>query len=30
VRLRRYPGPEHGYSIDEPELEAFRDALASI
>jgi 3-methyl-2-oxobutanoate hydroxymethyltransferase len=30
VRLRRYPGPEHAYSIDEPELEAFREALASI
>jgi 3-methyl-2-oxobutanoate hydroxymethyltransferase len=27
VRLRRYPGPEHGYSIDEPELEEFREAL---
>ena len=22
VRTRRYPGPEHGYSIEEPELEA--------
>jgi 3-methyl-2-oxobutanoate hydroxymethyltransferase len=30
VRLRRYPGPEHAYSIDEPELEAFREALGSI
>jgi 3-methyl-2-oxobutanoate hydroxymethyltransferase len=30
VRLRRYPGPEHAYSIDEPELAAFREALASI
>jgi 3-methyl-2-oxobutanoate hydroxymethyltransferase len=28
VRARRYPGPEHGYSIEEPELEAFREALA--
>jgi 3-methyl-2-oxobutanoate hydroxymethyltransferase len=27
VRLRRYPGPEHGYSIEDAELEAFRDAL---
>jgi 3-methyl-2-oxobutanoate hydroxymethyltransferase len=24
VRTRRYPGPEHGYSIDDAELEAFR------
>jgi 3-methyl-2-oxobutanoate hydroxymethyltransferase len=30
VRLRRYPGLEHAYSIDEPELEAFREALGSI
>ena len=35
-RLRRgrpltpLPGPEHGYSIEEPELEAFRDALAGL
>jgi 3-methyl-2-oxobutanoate hydroxymethyltransferase len=28
VRARRYPGPEHGYSIDEAELGAFRDELA--
>ena len=28
VRARRYPGPEHGYSIDEDELAAFRAALA--
>jgi 3-methyl-2-oxobutanoate hydroxymethyltransferase len=30
VRSRRYPGPEHSYSIEEPELEAFRDALAGL
>ena len=30
VRTGRYPGPEHGYSIDEPELEAFREALAEL
>jgi 3-methyl-2-oxobutanoate hydroxymethyltransferase len=30
VRMRRYPGPEHGYSIEEPELEAFREALAGL
>jgi 3-methyl-2-oxobutanoate hydroxymethyltransferase len=29
VRERRYPGPEHGYSIDDEELEAFRAALAT-
>ncbi|HXS44998.1 MAG TPA: 3-methyl-2-oxobutanoate hydroxymethyltransferase [Solirubrobacteraceae bacterium] len=29
VRTRRYPGPEHGYSIDEAELDAFRAELAS-
>ena len=28
VRSGRYPGPEHGYSIDDAELEAFREALA--
>jgi 3-methyl-2-oxobutanoate hydroxymethyltransferase len=28
VRSRRYPGPEHSYSIEEHELEAFREALA--
>jgi len=27
VRHRRYPGPEHTYSIDPDELEAFRTAL---
>lgn len=27
VRRRRYPGPEHAYSIDPGELEAFRSAL---
>jgi 3-methyl-2-oxobutanoate hydroxymethyltransferase len=27
VRLRRYPEPEHGYSIDDAELEAFGEAL---
>ena len=30
VRLRRYPGPEHGYSIDDAELEEFRGALTQI
>src|SRR6478672_1436193 len=25
VRSRRFPGPEHGYSIDEGELEGFRE-----
>jgi 3-methyl-2-oxobutanoate hydroxymethyltransferase len=30
VRTRRYPGPEHGYSIEEPELEAFRESLARL
>jgi 3-methyl-2-oxobutanoate hydroxymethyltransferase len=30
VRARRYPGPEHGYSIEEPELAAFRDAMAEL
>jgi 3-methyl-2-oxobutanoate hydroxymethyltransferase len=30
VRSHRYPGPEHGYSIEEPELEAFREALAGL
>ena len=29
VRTGRYPGPEHGYSIEEPELEALREALAT-
>jgi 3-methyl-2-oxobutanoate hydroxymethyltransferase len=30
VRSHRYPGPEHGYSIEEAELEAFRKALAGL
>jgi 3-methyl-2-oxobutanoate hydroxymethyltransferase len=30
VRTHRYPGPEHGYSIEDGELEAFRDALATL
>jgi 3-methyl-2-oxobutanoate hydroxymethyltransferase len=30
VRTRRYPGPEHGYSIDDAELEAFRESLTRI
>jgi 3-methyl-2-oxobutanoate hydroxymethyltransferase len=30
VRTHRYPGPEHGYSIEEPELEAFRAAMAEL
>jgi 3-methyl-2-oxobutanoate hydroxymethyltransferase len=30
VRRRRYPGPEHGYSIDESELEQFREALTRM
>ena len=29
VRARRFPGPEHGYSIDEGELEGFRATLAT-
>jgi 3-methyl-2-oxobutanoate hydroxymethyltransferase len=28
VRARRYPGPEHGYTIPDEELSAFRAALA--
>jgi 3-methyl-2-oxobutanoate hydroxymethyltransferase len=28
VRTRRYPGPDHGYSIPDEELAAFRRALA--
>jgi 3-methyl-2-oxobutanoate hydroxymethyltransferase len=28
VRSRAYPQPEHGYSIDEAELVAFREAFA--
>ena len=30
VRLRRYPGPEHGYSIDDAELEEFRESMTRI
>jgi 3-methyl-2-oxobutanoate hydroxymethyltransferase len=30
VRTRSYPGPEHGYSIDDAELEAFRESLTRI
>jgi 3-methyl-2-oxobutanoate hydroxymethyltransferase len=30
VRSRRYPAPEHGYSIEEPELDAFREAMAQL
>jgi 3-methyl-2-oxobutanoate hydroxymethyltransferase len=30
VRRRRYPGPEHGYSIDDSELEQFREALTRM
>jgi 3-methyl-2-oxobutanoate hydroxymethyltransferase len=30
VRTRRYPGPEHGYSIDEAELEEFRESMTRI
>jgi 3-methyl-2-oxobutanoate hydroxymethyltransferase len=29
VRARRYPEPQHGYSIDESELAAFREDLAA-
>ena len=29
VRTGRYPAPEHGYSIDDVELEGFREALAA-
>jgi 3-methyl-2-oxobutanoate hydroxymethyltransferase len=29
VRSRAYPAPEHGYSIDDAELEAFRKELAA-
>jgi 3-methyl-2-oxobutanoate hydroxymethyltransferase len=28
VRARRYPGPEHGYSMPAEELDAFRDEVA--
>jgi 3-methyl-2-oxobutanoate hydroxymethyltransferase len=30
VRARRYPRPEHGYSIDESELAAFRTELTTV
>jgi 3-methyl-2-oxobutanoate hydroxymethyltransferase len=30
VRSGRFPGPEHGYSIDDAELETFREALAEL
>jgi 3-methyl-2-oxobutanoate hydroxymethyltransferase len=30
VRHREFPGPEHTYSIDEPELEEFRLGLAGL
>jgi 3-methyl-2-oxobutanoate hydroxymethyltransferase len=30
VRSGRYPGPEHGYSIDESELAEFREALGAV
>src|SRR5690349_15800012 len=30
VRSGRYPGPEHGYSIDDSELEEFREALSAV
>jgi 3-methyl-2-oxobutanoate hydroxymethyltransferase len=30
VRRREFPGPEHAYSIDEAELEEFRQALARL
>jgi 3-methyl-2-oxobutanoate hydroxymethyltransferase len=30
VRDRSYPAPEHGYSIDDGELEAFRTELATL
>ncbi len=29
VRARAFPGPEHGYAIDEAELTAFREAFAA-
>jgi 3-methyl-2-oxobutanoate hydroxymethyltransferase len=29
VRAHRYPGPDHGYSIPDEELEAFRAAMAA-
>jgi 3-methyl-2-oxobutanoate hydroxymethyltransferase len=30
VRSGAYPGPEHGYSIDDAELESFREALTAL
>ncbi len=30
VRTHRFPGPEHVYSIDEPELERFRSGLQEL
>jgi 3-methyl-2-oxobutanoate hydroxymethyltransferase len=30
VRSGRYPGPEHGYSIDDSELAEFREALGTL
>ncbi|WP_205697813.1 3-methyl-2-oxobutanoate hydroxymethyltransferase [Conexibacter sp. SYSU D00693] len=30
VRSRRYPGPEHGYSMPDEELEAFQHQLAQL
>jgi 3-methyl-2-oxobutanoate hydroxymethyltransferase len=30
VRNREFPGPEHAYSIDEPELEEFREGLSRL
>jgi 3-methyl-2-oxobutanoate hydroxymethyltransferase len=30
VRTRRYPGPEHGYSIDDAELEEFRESMRRL
>ena len=30
VRSGRYPGPEHGYSIEESELAEFREALGAL
>jgi hypothetical protein len=29
VRAKRYPGPDHGYSIPEEELAAFKAGLSS-
>jgi 3-methyl-2-oxobutanoate hydroxymethyltransferase len=30
VRMRHYPGPEHGYSIDDAELEAFQASFGAM